>query len=271
MIPMYLLDADMRRVIERDRKAHIRRRMEKVVPWDPGMKWKEELNIKSSTYEVLDLFPEIYDGPVGKTAQATFARGPSFYAESPCGLWRYGKMGLPGGYALSTIYGTKKGSVIWDGPVHIPCVWRRPHWVSAICPQQLWERVGTPYMSLTPMEIFSLRAGTRRAKGDVVVAGLGLGHQLIEVSKRKKVRRLRLIEIDQGLIDWIMPRIRPHLAQEVEVITANVYEVLPTLSADVALIDVFPRYGNNDIERDRLRKRCPDIGYIWAWGSARRG
>jgi len=52
------------------------------------------------------------------------------------------------------------------------------------------------------------------------------------------------------------------------VIVGDAYEVLPTLSADVALVDIFPSYGGNEAAMMQLRKRCPKIKKMWGWGTA---
>ena len=61
------------------------------------------------------------------------------------------------------------------------------------------------------MEFFTLRGGTRFSRGHTVVAGLGLGHQLREVTHRKQVKRVTLIERSQSLLDFIMPALKPLL------------------------------------------------------------
>ncbi len=266
MIPMFLLDEKMQARIEEDRQRYRDNRLRRCVAWDPKMPYDEELNLLADTYEVRDLFPEVHAGPEGSLSAELFAHGPQYYAESPAGRWRYSKPTIPRGTQLSTYYSTKIGSVLWDGPIVIPSVHRRPRPYGDKDPWK--QQTSNPYMSHTPMEILSLRTGTRRAKGRVIVAGLGLGHQLIEVSKRKKVSKLTLVEISQELVDWIYPRIEPHLGMEVEVVVGDAYKLLPDMSADVALLDTFEGYGSNHYKRDDMRDWCEDIGFIWAWGSA---
>ena len=109
---------------------------------------------------------------------------------------------------LETYLGARRGEVAFDGDVLIPALHERDARYADGSPWQarnLWG--SSPWMSHTPMEVFSLRGGTRRAKGSVVVAGLGLGQQLIDVSQRAAVKQLTLVECSQELVDWIMPRI----------------------------------------------------------------
>jgi hypothetical protein len=51
----------------------------------------------------------------------------------------------------------------------------------------------------------------------------------------------------------------------------DAFEVMPTMSADVALVDIFETYGNNGWERSKLERTCKGIRYLWAWGSASTG
>lgn len=208
-----------------------------------------------------ELFPEI--------RTATSAEWDTFYAKrrgdvattdhyatDPSGRWAYVRRILPRATTLQTYVGVRCApGVVFDAEIAIP---------------QLWERDtfrGDPWMSITPNEIITLRPGTRKAKGHVVVAGLGLGMQLIDVCARKQVKRVTLIEKEPALIEWLWPRIQQKCAMPVDVIVGDVYTELPKLTADVALVDTFPGYGHNDWERDRLRASCRGIGHVWCWGA----
>jgi hypothetical protein len=165
--------------------------------------------------------------------------------------------------ALLTWWGREVGTVVFDTDVPIPALYQRREPDDAGTGE--WNE--TPWMSITPAEIMTLRPGTRLAKGRVVIAGLGLGHQLIEVTKRLQVKRVTVVELDAELVDWILPAIRPHLRKPVEVIVGDAYAVLPTLRADVALIDIFPGYGDGHRRVAELARRCPGIKTMWGWGT----
>jgi hypothetical protein len=256
-IPDLFLSPDLRKRQAEWRKKERARRLKECVPWDPKMKWAEELNLIADTYQALELFP----GLCSSAPYNINRLNDEQHIDSPDGKWRYVVSRLSRGEKISTVYAAKHGSVLFDGDVRVPALYKR----SRIWPDRFDDK---PYMSLTPMEMFTLRGGTRRAKGDVILAGLGLGHQLIEVSKRKKVKRLRIIEINQVLVDWLWPHIEPHLQMPVEVIVGNAYKLIPETTADVVLLDTFKGYGSNHYERDDLRRACGDrVGFIWAWGA----
>jgi spermidine synthase len=110
------------------------------------------------------------------------------------------------------------------------------------------------------------------------VAGLGLGHQLLDVLRRKKVTQVTLVEKSQELAEWILPRLRsayPNIDwSKLAVEIGDAYKVIPKLTADVCLLDIFPDYGGNSYGAFKLECCFRDAGRpdsiprIWAWGSA---
>lgn len=231
------------------KKRSWRQRAKSAVPWDPKMKWEPSMAIKADTYPVRSLFKvKPLDGADIRKAKK------SNLVVSPSEQWAYCEKVLPAATGLKNAYGRRRGEVLFDGPVLIPALHAREPW-----DKERWDR--NPWMSMTPMEFFTLRCGTRFAKGHTIVAGLGLGHQLIECSKRKKVKKLTLVEIEQELVDWLFPHIEPHLEMDVDVIVDNAYHVIPKMEADAALIDIYKGYGGNDFPY------CPNVRKVWCWGS----
>lgn len=238
---------------------HHRERLRRCVPWSPALPWKPELEIQGATYKVLELWPGVAasDAPVDRLE-------PGQHVDSPSGRFRYCVRLHRAGHTLLTWWGNQVGNVLFDTDVIIPALYqvRGPdepgtgHWHE------------TPWMSLTPAELLTLRPGTRLARGRTVVAGLGLGHQLIEVSRRVQVKRVILVELDQELVDWILPRIRPHLRKPLDVHVGDAYEIIPTLRADVALVDIFPGYGDGWQRVAELARRSPGIKKFWGWGTS---
>lgn len=232
------------------------RRMRSCVPWDAAMKWTPELNLIGDTYRPFRAFPELAasDAPVA-------ALDMTERADSPNKLFRYCVRLHRAGQRLLTWWGPQTGTVIFDSDVPIPAIFQCRDGEPGV-----WSE--SPWMSLTPAELLTLREGTRLAKGRVVIAGLGLGHQLIEVSRRLQVKEIVLIEVSQELVDFYLPRIRPHIRKRLTVIVGDAFEVLPTLQADVGLVDIFPNYGGNEAAMQQLRRRCPKIKKLWGWGTA---
>lgn len=228
--------------------------MSEFEPWASNIKFKKELNIEANSYNkfIYHLF----------NVKPTRAVSPNFCNKDEkfvFGDWLYCEKILPKGAKLSTFYGAKQGFVSFDGEIIIPCLHKYHKFM------RRWDY--DPYMSLTPMEFITLRPGIRAAKGNVVVAGLGLGYQLMEISRKTTVNKITLVEIDKNLVDNLLPKIKPLLSKDVdEVIMGDIYKVLPELSADVAVIDVFKKYGEAFWLKESLAKKCKNINKIWCWG-----
>ncbi len=239
-------------------RAEIERRLQRCVPWSRKLRWAPELNIQAATYPITILYPEL-----GPSMAPPGELDPTQYIDSPGGRFRYLVRLHPRGRMMETWWGRETGTVLFDGDILIPTLYERQA-------NGAWSPY--PWMSLTPAELLTLRPGTKLAKGRVVIAGLGLAHQLIEVGKRDAVTELTVVERSSELCDMIMPRAMPILAAhgktKVRVIVGDAFEVLPKLEADVALVDVFPTYGANHAAMAELSKRCKKIGKLWGWGGA---
>ncbi len=224
--------------------------------YDIGMPWKEFLHLKASTYDMgVVPFPDLAPSPYGALASAQ----PYQVVYSRQGTFAYQRRLLPAGHYLNNVNGKKIGHVAFDEEIAIPILLEQLH--------KRW----TIWMSLTPQEIFTLRPGTRRAQGTTVIAGLGLGHQAIQVSKRRRVEKIIIVERSQELVDFIWDEIKPHIEKPVELIVGNAWSVFPELTADVALIDIYESYGDNRFATERFRKSCPNIKTVWGWGDASLG
>lgn len=239
---------------EARRAQELAERLTRAVPWTPTMPWTSRLTLQASTWPawpLLDVTPTHEADVDHEPAPATA------HAYSPTRRFVFCQKVLPAGACLTTYQGPREGSVLFDGPVAIPSL----HAVARDAWRGLW-------MSLTPMEVFSLRPGINLARGHTVVAGLGLGWTLVEALEKPAVTRVTLVERDAELVTWLLPAIRARLspaaaAKPCDVVVGDAREVLPTLTADVALVDIFPHYGRN-----RLRTPCPGIRKVWCWGAA---
>lgn len=257
-IPFYLLSDQEREWRRQRHERMLERRLPLCKPWDQITRFEKELNVKASTFTPLNLFPEL--AVSDEENPHVILKNKKARALSPSKTWMYCLKRVPKGYMLDLAIGGKSGNVIFDDDIAVPCV------------HEMAQHSNAPWMSITPQELLSLRPGTRRAKGSVIIAGLGLGHQLIEVSKRKQVTKLTLVERSQELVDWLLPRILPHVDKRfrnnLKVVVDDAYKAVPKMKADVALIDIFSSYGWNDFNR---AGPCPNIKTIWCWGSAASG
>lgn len=226
-----------------------------AVNWDPDKtRYDKHLKLRASTFAVRHLWDV---QPCTKEEGESSTPLPATKAVySPKGTWRYCEKILPPGLHLSVYSGSKTGVVCFDAPVAFPGLFERKRASET-------EYQKNPWMSMTPMEIMTMRSGIQKAKGHVIVAGLGMGYLLERVALREQVERITLVEQSQELLDWVLPRLT--VGKPMDVICDNAWKVVPGILADVALIDIFPDYGNNTFN---VRMKTPDR---WVWGAARIG
>jgi hypothetical protein len=99
-----------------------------------------------------------------------------------------------------------------------------------------------PWMSLTPNEVLTLRGSVRRTKGNVGIAGLGLGWVARKVLERSKVTHLTIHEIDQSVIDQFGASLIQDFGDRVTIVQGNAYEA-DWSSYDVSLWDIWDSWG----------------------------
>jgi len=135
--------------------------IEPVVRWDEDRtEFRPSLLIDADTYRPEPLFP--------LPPQLV----PTQQLVSPARRFSYANRILPAGAPLWTADPKGRcGVVRFTGDVVIPTLYD----FASLPTLNVW-------MSLTPMEVFTLRPGLRLARGKVVVAGLGLGWFLQKVN-----------------------------------------------------------------------------------------
>lgn len=236
-IPLFLLpDGILQAAVQEHNRAEPTNGDAPWLNWDEVAGWREMLFVRANSYHPM---PMVYDH--------LSEDGITF------GKWRLRKKALPHSGKLRThMKGDKHGWVQFDGPVDITVL----------------TRDNEPIMSLTPSELLSLRPGIKKAKGDVVITGLGLGYLLMEVCKRKQVKHVTVIERDPLILETIVPMLKPYLARHVDFIRADCNEVLHRMRGDVLLADHFDTFGGNaewwPCKNESLIRQ--NFKTIWVWG-----
>ncbi len=129
------------------------------------------------------------------------------------------------------------------------------------------------WMSFTPMEYMTLRAGTRFARGDVLVGGLGMGWQAKKIAAKKNVKKVTVVEKEKALIDVIGPT----LPKTIEVVHGSVYDYLKKNSItkhDRVVLDIWPGImdSRDDYKLHRLFREVTGLRErTWCWGGKPRG
>ena len=237
----------------RVQKQRLEERLKKEAKdWSDDIQWNSRMTIRAGTFTPPSLFK------VRPTKRARVDSVPKTQRVlSPDGKWMYTELILPRGGMIDCAYGAKFGDICFDGEVVIPRIHQcRIHGKN----ESYWSE--NPWMSITPQEILTLRCGTRFAKGTTVLAGLGMGHQLEQVCKRKKVKKVIVVEKEEGLVGWIKPQLDLN-GKDVEFVIGDAKKLIPEMEADAALIDIYKGYGFNEFPH------CPKIKKVWVWGSAK--
>jgi len=175
--------------------------------------------------------------PIFKMERGMFGFGEPRPTRSRLGIWR----------------GTTEATVRFDDVVNIPI---------------LASKGLTPWMSLTPNEILTQRGMIRRAKGNVAVAGLGLGWSARKILERKQVKHLTIVEKENAVMDIFGESLLEDFGDRVRLVQADAYE-FDWSPFDVSLWDIWPGYGDaaDDIEFLLIRDTLIAEGkFCTGWG-----
>lgn len=110
-------------------------------------------------------------------------------------------------------------------------------------------RNGGIVMSDAPQERMDHRDAVRRARGNVLVTGLGLGMVLQAMAMKSEVRHISVIEISRDLIDLVGPYYQKKFGEKITINEGDAFtfKFSPEISFDSAWHDIW-----NDICADNL-------------------
>ena len=77
-----------------------------------------------------------------------------------------------------------------------------------------------------------------QAKGDVLIAGLGIGLILLPIQNKKEVNRIDVVEKYQEVIDLVAEQLP--LNHKVNIINDDIYKFQPEIKYDTIYFDTFP-------------------------------
>ena len=269
-IPFFLLPPKLQQRMRDDRKAlklELRNKLREqpVQTFDPKMKWSPFMMLDGASWSAY--FKPMFDTEAveqGCCDEEKFA-----LPTNRAGGWGYRNVILQAHHPLRCAVGNKRGYVAYDRDVVIPALFRGH-------PSEVW-------MSLTAFEFFSQRPGIEKAKGNVLMGGLGLGHQLREVAKRKSVTSITVIEREASMNEWFGRRICHEVSEEfgkpVRLLCDDAYdhalaflkEKVGENSYDCILFDIWQGYGSarHDHKWAILSEAAKEMGIVaWAWGAS---
>ena len=146
MFPSFLLSDAQIKAQEERRLREVARRLPLAVSWTDDLRWAPELTIRAKTFPMLSLF-DVKPLRNNDINSATM----SHVVQSPYKHFVYAEKLLPKGRLLETISGRRRGTVMFDRDIFIPCL----HEVATL--RSGWNH--NPWMSITPMEMLTLRPG----------------------------------------------------------------------------------------------------------------
>jgi hypothetical protein len=230
----------------------------KAVKWSNKTPWKDKLLISA------DSWPKFGFGNRPITIKE--AEEEKNLIISPYGKYAYANVIVPAYSWVDNAYRNKRGKVAFDGDVIIPVLYGHEERSLSLFDGKVYSKRSV-WMSHTVMEAFTLRDSLTFAKGRVLIAGLGLGWLAYEVSKKKSVKSIDLVEISKELVEFYGESIKKK-ANINNLIIENFYTFMESVKLtdyDSILVDIWQNYEN--ARRDEELHQLIELGYpIKAWG-----
>ena len=144
------------------------------------------------------------------------------------------------------------GACMFTGPVHIPILYKG----------------NSPWMSLTPMEVYTLREALRYARGHVLIAGLGMGWLTEKILEKDNVNKVTQIELDEDVISFFGKPIKEKYGDKIDFIHADIYDFLEQVDPkqfDSMIFDIWKDYGGASCDED-FQSIKNKYSWVWGWG-----
>lgn len=132
---------------------------------------------------------------------------------------------------------------------------------------------GSCMMSNTPMEQDTNTSIVHSARGDMLIAGLGIGLILIPILKNPEVRSVTVIELEQDVIDLVLPQLKSIEGfEKLTVIQADIFQWKPPKGKmwDIIYFDIWESITSDNLPqmtklRRRFCRRKRPKGFMSAW------
>lgn len=160
--------------------------------------------------------------------------------------------------ALELYRGKSIAKVMFSAPVDIPV---------------LCNAAAEPWMSLTPNEILTQRGQLRRTRGDVGVAGLGLGWAVEQILQRKQVTRCTVYEKSGDIIRVFGEPLLARFPDKLRIVHCDANDA-DWQTHDVAVWDIWQQFGDArwDDAFQTIKKQMQAAGKICVgWGDIDHG
>ncbi len=128
-------------------------------------------------------------------------------------------------------------------------------------------RHGNCWMSQSPNECLSQWQGVVRARGKVVVGGLGLGWFLREIAAKDDVDSIVVVERSRELLDWYGEQLCRSVPKVNNVICDDVYTQIGKHGNNaVYLLDIWPTQACVNSDQQFLEAKQKLGKRLWGWG-----
>ena len=159
--------------------------------------------------------------------------------------------------SLAIYLGLKKVRCSFTGPVMVPMLLGPTN-----SEKNFW-------MSLTPMEVFSLRPGIEKAEGRVLIAGLGMGWMTQKILEKLDVTHVTQVELSPEVIQFFGRPLDAIFPGKIDFIQGDVWKLLPHLdlnSFDSIIFDIWPAYGSAYLDQKFQLPKKEHRVKVWGWG-----
>ena len=235
--------------------------------WHEKIKFQKHLVIDGDSYNqwVRELMPIVNDMsvddvmPIGKDFVLRLREFPTYIWESIYSSMPFVMFPSPKSFrwqraTLSTAQNTKRGQICFTKPIQMPIL---------TTPGNLDK----PWMSLSPLEIFTQRPAIRKAKGDVLMGGLGMGWLARRVAEKKGVNKVTVVEQNKDVAEFFGKMLSDLDNVEILVDDAYLYAEAQVHDYDAILFDIWKSYceSSYDTRFIQIEQSHPRV---WGWGTA---
>lgn len=120
---------------------------------------------------------------------------------------------------------------------------------------------GEIWMSNTLMEVITHQKAIKQAKGNVLVAGLGLGMFLTAIKDKKEINKIIVIEKSKEIIKLIG---KYYQNKKIEIINSDIFQYQTKEKFDFIWFDIWPDICNDNLQemeflKNKFSKNSNDI------------
>ena len=136
---------------------------------------------------------------------------------------------------------------------------------------RLWVD-GQVMMSDTPMEQRDNSYVVYKAKGDVFIAGLGLGMIVAAMAEKPEVTSITVVEKSDDVIKLVAPALTKQVGDKLTIIEDDIFDYKPERNRkwDTIYFDIWPTICSSNLDEmstlhRRFGRRKPTDGYMSSW------